>query len=79
MSKTCGLCEFSEKKSISPKEHNCCRNWSGSAKYMEPAMSCEMLQDVINQVQRVCSFHIRINLTHNMGNIFFIDNTIKYL
>ena len=57
MSKTCRICEFSKKICISPKEHNCCRNWSGSVNSMYRAMACEMPQDVINQGQRVCFSH----------------------
>ena len=37
------------------KEHDCSKNWTGSAKAMEPALACEMIQDVISQGHKVCT------------------------
>lgn len=53
MGKRCRICEHAEKKGVPPRNHNCCRNWSGSAKSMEPAMACEMLQGIKDQGNRV--------------------------
>ncbi|XP_062566154.1 uncharacterized protein LOC134228511 [Saccostrea cucullata] len=49
MGKRCRICESAEMKGVPPRKHNCPRNWSGSAKSMEPAMACEMLQGIIDQ------------------------------
>ncbi|XP_069135615.1 uncharacterized protein [Argopecten irradians] len=51
--KYCRVCTSAKKKGVPPRKHNCCRNWTGSAKSMEPAMACEMLQGVIDKGQRV--------------------------
>ncbi|KAK3090923.1 hypothetical protein FSP39_015740 [Pinctada imbricata] len=52
-SKKCRICESAKAKEITPRKHNCIKNWSGSAKSMEPAMACEMLQGVIDQGHKI--------------------------
>ncbi|KAK3108542.1 hypothetical protein FSP39_010193 [Pinctada imbricata] len=47
MSKKCRIC--SAAKGGTPREHNCRLNWQGSAKAMEPAMACQMLQEVAKE------------------------------
>jgi len=37
------------KRGIQPKKHNCKKNWTGSAKAMEPDMLVQMVMDVKNK------------------------------
>lgn len=57
---SCGIILFWEnnlkalkEKNVTPRKHNCKKNWKGSAKSMEPAMACEMLQSVLDQGEKV--------------------------
>lgn len=78
MSKALRMFEFTEKRGITPNEHNGCRNLSSSAKSMEPAR-CEMLQYLQDPGNRVCSFsHLIKPKSHafKSGNIF-MNTTIK--
>lgn len=45
--KKCRICAAAKSKGNPPRVHQCCKNWTGSAKaMMEPAMACEMLEKV---------------------------------
>lgn len=52
-SKKCRICSAAKEKNVTPRKHNCKKNWKGSAKSMEPAMACEMLQSVLDQGEKV--------------------------
>lgn len=45
-SKTCRVCDRAERYGYKGKEHDCRKNWSGSAKAMEPDMVVEMVEKV---------------------------------
>ncbi|XP_056017087.1 uncharacterized protein LOC125673339 [Ostrea edulis] len=77
MSKRCRICESARKRSITPRKHNCCHNWSGSAKSMEPAMACGMFQDVIDQDQRVQTLVMDNDSTTIARVKATVDPTIK--
>ena len=51
MCKSCRICDTA--KGGKPKDHQCSKNWSGSAKSMEPAMACEMLKDIQTKGKKV--------------------------
>lgn len=53
MSKRCRICTNAKKKGAPPRKHACSCNWTASAKSMEPAMACEMLQDIMNTGKQV--------------------------
>lgn len=53
MSKRCRICTYAKKKGVPPRKHACSCNWTASAKSMEPAMACEMLQDIMNTGKQV--------------------------
>ncbi|XP_061193563.1 uncharacterized protein LOC133201777 [Saccostrea echinata] len=42
----CRLCENAKRKGIQPIDHDCRKNWDGSAKAMEPDMIVGMLKDL---------------------------------
>lgn len=44
--KVCRKCDAAARRHQTPPAHDCRRNWSGSAKAMEPAMVSSMVQDV---------------------------------
>lgn len=44
--KKCRICAAAKSKGNPPRVHQCCKNWIRSAKAMEPAMACEMLEKV---------------------------------
>lgn len=44
--KQCRICAAAIFKGNFPRVHQCCKNRTGSAKAMEPAMSCEMFEKV---------------------------------
>lgn len=52
-SKRCRICSFAQKKNCVPKTY-IKLNWTGSAMAMEPAMACEMVQNILYQGERVC-------------------------
>ncbi|XP_048749762.1 uncharacterized protein LOC125647095 [Ostrea edulis] len=52
-SKKCRICSAAKVKNVTPRKHNCKKNWSGSAKAMEPAMACEMLQSILDSGEKV--------------------------
>ena len=52
-SKRCKICQNAKKKGVPARKHTCSHNWSGSAKSMEPAMACEMLQDLMDEGKQV--------------------------
>ena len=54
----CKICSVAGSHKVTPKEHACTKNWKGSAKAMEPALACEMIQDVISQGHKVCTKNI---------------------
>ena len=45
----CRICDCAAKRGIQPKKHNCKKNWTGSAKAMEPDMLVQMVNDVKNK------------------------------
>ncbi|CAC5401770.1 unnamed protein product [Mytilus coruscus] len=47
--KGCRICTNAEKKGIPPPKHKCAKNWTGSAKGMEPDMVVEMIKDLDNR------------------------------
>lgn len=51
--KQCRICSAAKRRGNPPRVHNCSKNWTGSAKAMEPAMACEMLQKVESQGGKV--------------------------
>lgn len=53
MSKRCRICTNAKKREPPPRKHACSCNWTASAKSMEPAMACEMLQDIMNTGKQV--------------------------
>uniref|UniRef100_K1P7T1 Mutator-like transposase domain-containing protein n=1 Tax=Magallana gigas TaxID=29159 RepID=K1P7T1_MAGGI len=44
--KKCRICAAAKSKGNPHRVHQCCKNWTGSAKAMGPAMACEMLEMV---------------------------------
>ncbi|XP_062618074.1 uncharacterized protein LOC134279665 [Saccostrea cucullata] len=54
--KNCRICSGAKAKGVPPRKHRCQCNWSGSAKAMEPAMACEMIQGIINEGSRVLQY-----------------------
>ncbi|XP_062590039.1 uncharacterized protein LOC134251653 [Saccostrea cucullata] len=52
-SKKCRICDLAKRKDVPVRKHKCSRNWSGSAKSMEPAMACEMVQSIKDQGEKV--------------------------
>lgn len=44
--KQCRICAAAKSKGNPPRVHQYCKNWTGSAKAMEPAMACEMPEKV---------------------------------
>ncbi|XP_056006937.1 DNA polymerase III PolC-type-like [Ostrea edulis] len=52
-SKKCRICDSAKQKNVPVRKHNCSRNWSGSAKAMEPAMACEMVQNIMDQGEKM--------------------------
>lgn len=44
--KECRICAAAKSKGNPPRVHQCCKNWTGWAKAMEPAMAYEMLEKV---------------------------------
>jgi hypothetical protein len=53
-SKKCRICDSAKQRNVPVREHNCHHNWSGSAKAMEPAMACEMVQNIMDHGEKVC-------------------------
>jgi hypothetical protein len=45
MTKKCRICAAAKAEGVSPREHKCNINWTGSAKAMEPAMLWEMFEE----------------------------------
>ncbi|CAC5426133.1 unnamed protein product [Mytilus coruscus] len=43
---SCRICERAKGRGILPRQHKCRKNWSGSAKGMEPDMVVEMLKEL---------------------------------
>ncbi|OPL20372.1 hypothetical protein AM593_02294, partial [Mytilus galloprovincialis] len=41
-SRSCRVCEVHEKRKETVSAHDCCRNWKGTSKGMEPDMAVEM-------------------------------------
>jgi len=52
-SKSCKVCELAAAKNEIVKEHDCVKNWTGSAKAMEPAMACDMIKRIIETGKEV--------------------------
>ena len=50
--KVCRVCDHAAKQRVSPRDHDCKKNWYGSAKAMEPSMVVEMIQKV-NKTTRI--------------------------
>lgn len=44
--KQCRKCDNALKNNKKPKSHMCAKNWTGSAKAMEPSMGVEMCKDL---------------------------------
>lgn len=42
----CRICSSAKLKGVPPRKHKCSCNWTGSAKSMEPALACEMIQSL---------------------------------
>ena len=65
-SKRCKICQNAKTKGVPARKHTCSNNWSASAKSMEPAVSCEMLQGLMYEGRQVhiqlmwhgCSYYI---------------------
>lgn len=58
--KRCRICDVAKKKRMRPRKHDCSHNWFGSAKPMEPAMVCEMIQSIYDdgaKVDTLVMFH----------------------
>ncbi|CAC5376456.1 unnamed protein product [Mytilus coruscus] len=47
--KGCRICTNEQKKVIPPSKHKCAKNWTRSAKGMEPDMMVEMIKDLNNR------------------------------
>ncbi|XP_076117930.1 uncharacterized protein LOC143085462 [Mytilus galloprovincialis] len=47
--KGCRICKNAQKKGIPAPKHKCAKNWTGSAKGMEPDMVVEMIKDLDNR------------------------------
>ena len=45
----CRICDRAKERDVVPKVHNCKKNWTGSAKAMEPDMVVEMLRYIHEQ------------------------------
>lgn len=45
----CRICNIAAKKGNVPRNHNCKRNWTGSAKGMEPDMFVELVRDLTDR------------------------------
>ncbi|XP_052080047.1 uncharacterized protein LOC127718130 [Mytilus californianus] len=43
---SCRICERAKSRGVLPRQHKCRKNWSGSAKGMEPDMVVEMLKEL---------------------------------
>ncbi|XP_052073732.1 uncharacterized protein LOC127730530 [Mytilus californianus] len=43
---SCRICERAKGRGVLPRQHKCRKNWSGSAKGMEPDMEVEMLKEL---------------------------------
>lgn len=54
--KRCRICDVAKGKGVCPRKHDCSRNWSGSAKAMEPAMACEMIQSIYDDGAKVHTY-----------------------
>lgn len=54
--KRCRICDVAKEKGVCPRKHDCSRNWSGSAKAMEPAMACEIIQSIYDDGAKVHTF-----------------------
>lgn len=54
--KRCRICDVAKEKGVCPRKQDCSRNWSGSAKAMEPAMACEMIQSIYDDEAKVHTY-----------------------
>ncbi|XP_033758263.1 uncharacterized protein LOC117340609 [Pecten maximus] len=48
-SRSCRVCTSADSKDQSPSDHDCRKNWNGSAKAMEQDMIVDMVSDCINR------------------------------
>lgn len=54
--KRCIICDVANEKRMCRRKHDFSRNWSGSAKAIEPAMACEMIQSIYDDVAKVHTY-----------------------
>ena len=45
-SKQCSVCDKAREKNVRTKVHDCCRNWNGSSKAMEPDMVVQIVKEI---------------------------------
>jgi hypothetical protein len=62
--KHCRTCETAERNKKNPKPHTCAKNWTGSAKSMEPSMGVDMCKNLtgINILIFRQASHIKISI-----------------